>query len=124
MVYLHAAHVVAIVLTRASPYPLITGTASDDQTCRVFDLRADQEVAILALPEGEGAGATSVAFSRSGRMLFAGYESGVCHAWDVLTATKAGTFQHTDRVTSVGVSPDGTALATASWDLAIKVWAQ
>ena len=94
-------------------------------SCKLFDLRADQEVCSLAIAaDANPAPATSCAFSKSGRMLFAGYEHGLCLGWDVLTATAVGALVHEDRVTSVGVSPDGAALATASWDLSLKVWAQ
>jgi guanine nucleotide-binding protein G(I)/G(S)/G(T) subunit beta-1 len=46
-------------------------TASDDGTCRLFDLRADREVSCYASPDIMSP-ITSVAFSKSGRILFAG----------------------------------------------------
>ena len=55
-------------------------TGSDDSSCRLFDIRADQE---LALYEHEvDCGITSVAFSRSGRLLIAGYDDFNCYVWD------------------------------------------
>ncbi|KAG5899556.1 hypothetical protein JTB14_008240 [Gonioctena quinquepunctata] len=47
-------------------------TGSDDATCRLFDLRADREVAIYT-KESIIFGVNSVDFSVSGRLLFAGY---------------------------------------------------
>ncbi len=104
---------------------LFPATGSDDHSCRLFDLRADQQLALFRKELAEGsAAATSVAFSRSGRVLFAGYENNVCHAWDVLAGHIVGDFRHDDRVTCVGVSSDGSALCTSSWDLSLKIWAQ
>ena len=72
------------------------GTGSDDASCRLFDIRADRELAsyqvcscldnhvqpfasanILQIPEPV-CGITSVAFSVSGRLLFAGYDDFEC----------------------------------------------
>lgn len=47
-------------------------TGSDDSTCRLFDLRADKEVAVYN-KESIIFGVNSVDFSISGRLLFAGY---------------------------------------------------
>ena len=46
-------------------------TGSDDSSCRLFDLRADRELNIYT-HDNILCGITSVAFSRSGRLLFAG----------------------------------------------------
>ena len=72
-------------------------------------------------------GITSVSFSRSGRVLFAGYDDYNCLGWDVLgSGTDKHCFQlqgHENRVSCVGVSPSGEALCTGSWDTLLKVWA-
>jgi guanine nucleotide-binding protein G(I)/G(S)/G(T) subunit beta-1 len=77
------------------------GTGSDDTSCRLFDIRADRELNIyqvcLLLSHASGldvqirlidfqtqqsdqvlCGITSVAFSVSGRLLFAGYDDFEC----------------------------------------------
>ncbi|KAG5513702.1 hypothetical protein PMAC_000740 [Pneumocystis sp. 'macacae'] len=121
------------------------GTGSDDGTCRLFDVRADRELNSYAVSGGSGGaegadgvqpsstvcGITSIAFSVSGRLLFAGYEDFNCNVgvrgqwcradggqvWDVLRGECVGSLQgHDNRVSCVGVSGDGRSVATGSWD--------
>ena len=49
----------------------------------LFDLRADQEVKVYTKPNIVF-GASSLDFSKSGRILFAGYDDYSIRAWDVL----------------------------------------
>jgi WD40 repeat protein len=89
-----------------------------------------------------------LAFSLSGRVLFAGYEDptmyvrglhvsactrsqllaflcALCvrHVWDTQLATIASTFTHDNRVTSLALAPDGAALCTAGFDTSVRIWA-
>ncbi|KAK9407874.1 guanine nucleotide-binding protein GI/GS/GT subunit beta-3 [Crotalus adamanteus] len=64
-------------------------TGSDDASCRLFDLRADQELINFA-HESITCGITSVGFSRSGRLLLAGYDDFNCNIWDSLKAERVG----------------------------------
>lgn len=64
-------------------------TGSDDATCRLFDLRADQEL-MSYTHVNIICGITSVAFSKSGRLLFAGYDDFNCHIWDTLKSDRLG----------------------------------
>lgn len=66
-------------------------TGSDDATCRLFDLRADQELMVYS-HDNIICGITSVAFSKSGRLLLAGYDDFNCNVWDTLKADRAGTW--------------------------------
>ncbi|KAL0191715.1 hypothetical protein M9458_014413, partial [Cirrhinus mrigala] len=63
-------------------------TGSDDATCRLFDLRADQELMVYS-HDNIICGITSVAFSKSGRLLLAGYDDFNCNVWDTLKADRA-----------------------------------
>jgi guanine nucleotide-binding protein G(I)/G(S)/G(T) subunit beta-1 len=90
------------------------GTGSDDASCRLFDIRADRELmsyqvsipgtprrgAFLTVPQNEQVlcGITSVAFSVSGRLLFAGYDDFECKVCNLsaifetmLTVRRCGT---------------------------------
>ena len=97
-------------------------TGSDDYTCRLFDIRADQEIAVSA-HESVRSGVTSAAFSRSGRLLFAGYDDYNGRAWDGRKAERVGVLPgHENRVSCVGVTEDGMAVATGSWDSLLKIW--
>lgn len=71
-------------------------TGSDDATCRLFDLRADQELMVYS-HDNIICGITSVAFSKSGRLLLAGYDDFNCNVWDTLKADRAGTSQYVQR---------------------------
>jgi len=75
-----------------------------------------------------------VAFSVSGRLLFAGYDDFECkvcntvlallqpmltsfQVWDTLRGDKVGLLSgHENRVSCLGVSDDGISLCTGSWD--------
>uniref|UniRef100_A0AAQ6IHG8 G protein subunit beta 5 n=1 Tax=Anabas testudineus TaxID=64144 RepID=A0AAQ6IHG8_ANATE len=98
-------------------------SASDDATCRFYDLRADREVAVYQ-KDSIIFGASTVDFSLSGRLLFAGYNDYTINVWDVLKGTRVSVlFGHENRVSRVRVSPDGTALCSASWDNTLRIWA-
>lgn len=66
-------------------------TGSDDATCRLFDLRADQELMMYS-HDNIICGITSVAFSKSGRLLLAGYDDFNCNVWDTLKGERAGEY--------------------------------
>ncbi|KAK9754014.1 WD domain, G-beta repeat [Popillia japonica] len=79
-------------------------TGSDDATCRLFDVRADQELAmyshdniicgITSVAFSKSGrlllAGTSVAFSKSGRLLLAGYDDFNCNVWDSMKTERAG----------------------------------
>lgn len=98
-------------------------SGSDDSTVRLFDIRSYQEVeqytdsSILC-------GITSVDPTKSGRIIFAGYDDYSCNGWDTLTAEKPHQLMgHENRVSCLGVQHDGGAVATGSWDTQLMTWA-
>ncbi|KAL0386964.1 UNVERIFIED_CONTAM: Guanine nucleotide-binding protein subunit beta-1 [Sesamum radiatum] len=106
------------------------GTGSDDGTCRLFDIRTGHQLQEYSRPHGENEvpHVTSIAFSISGRLLFAGYTNGDCYVWDTLLAKvvlNLGSLQtsHFGRISCLGLSGDGSALCTGSWDTSLKIWA-
>jgi len=99
------------------------GTGSDDSSCRLFDIRAYAQLARYS-NDKILCGITSVAFSRTGKMLFAGYDDYNCYVWDTQLGTLVDQLiGHDNRVSCLGVSPDGKALCTGSWDTLLKIWA-
>jgi len=101
------------------------GTGSDDSTCRIFDMRSYGEVNKFGC-DSIKCGITSVAFSKSGRILFAGYDDFNTYAWDTLNNGKTHAYQlqpHDNRVSCLGVNKKGDALCTGSWDTFLKIWA-
>lgn len=68
-------------------------------------------------------GITSVAFSQSGRLLLAGYDDFNCNIWDTLRGDRVGVLAgHDNRVSCLGITEDGYAVATGSWDSFLKIW--
>ena len=115
----HLADVNAVMLF---PSGLAFGTASDDTSCRLFDIRSDQEV-MMYHNESSPFPGTSVVISKSGRLLIAGYDDFNSIIWDVLTGTKAGALAgHENRVSCLGMTECGNAIATGSWDASLRVW--
>ncbi|KAK4705847.1 hypothetical protein P7C70_g343, partial [Phenoliferia sp. Uapishka_3] len=95
-------------------------SGSDDASCRLFDLRADRELNQYT-HDNVLCGITSVGFSVSGRILFAGYDDFNCNVWDTLKGERVGVLAgHENRVSCLGVSQDGMALCTGSWDSMLK----
>lgn len=96
-------------------------TGSDDASCRLFDIRADRELNAFT-HDNILCGITSVAFSISGRILFGGYDDWTCNVWDTLKGERVGVLTgHENRVSCLGVSTDGMALCTGSWDSTLRV---
>ncbi|CAK9110228.1 Guanine nucleotide-binding protein subunit beta [Durusdinium trenchii] len=111
------------------PSGMAFGTGSDDSSCRLYDLRCYQEVNTF-MSDRILCGITSVAFSKSGRLLIGGYDDFSTHCWDTLKANPGNPafsnekgHGHENRVSCLGVSSDGTALCTGSWDTLLKVYA-
>ncbi len=87
----------------------------------MFDIRADRELNTYT-HDNILCGITSVAFSISGRILFGGYDDWTCNVWDTLKGERVGVLTgHENRVSCLGVSVDGMALCTGSWDSTLKV---
>jgi len=104
-------------------------TGSDDGTVRMFDMRSYRQLNEYAdvenssLHSQDAAGVTSVDVSLSGSYIFAAYDNGQVYMWDSLKANKCCDMPHDSRVSSLGVSPDGFALATGCWDFNLRVFA-
>eukprot|EP00731_Ephydatia_muelleri_P016058 Em0009g482a len=82
----------------------------------LFDLRADQEIRSYTKPSII-CGAAALDFSKSGRILFAAYDDHSIRAWDVVKGTQLFVLlSHQGRISHIELSPDGTALASSSWD--------
>jgi len=96
---------------------------ADDSTCRLFDTRCYKELNNYT-PKNASCGITSVDFSASGRYLFGGYDDFSCHIWDSVKAEELNQLSgHTNRISCLGVSYDGFALCTGSWDNLLKIFA-
>jgi len=98
-------------------------TGSDDSSCRLFDIRAYRQINRYA-DDKILCGITSVAFSNTGKFLFAGYDDYNCYVWDTCHGAIVDQLNgHDNRVSCLGVTTDGFALCTGSWDTLLKIWA-
>lgn len=109
------------------PDGLAFASGSDDASCKLFDRRSFQCVNTYR-NDGIVSAVTSVAFSHSGRILFSGYENENSPiAWDVVAPGENMiarlSSKHTRKISSLGVSSKGHALASSSWDNTIRIWA-
>jgi len=99
------------------------GTGSDDSTCRLWDVRSYGQINKFS-SDRIVCGITSVAFSNTGKFLIAGYDDNNCGVWSTSSASLTQQIPaHENRVSCLGVSCDGKALCTGSWDTILKVWA-
>ena len=99
------------------------GTGSDDSTCRLFDMRSYGEVNKFG-NDRITSGITSVAFSKSGRLMFGGYDDFNTYVWDTLADSSQAAYslpsQHENRVSCLGVNAKGDAVCTGSWDTTVS----
>lgn len=99
------------------------GTGSDDASCRLHDIRAYKQLKDYA--DGKiSCGITSIAFTISGRYLIGGYDDFNAYVWDTIKGRQVAILNgHDNRVSCLGMSGDGMALCTGSWDSFLKIWA-
>ncbi|CAH8499184.1 unnamed protein product [Dicrocoelium dendriticum] len=97
-------------------------SSSDDGSCRLWDIRADQAIGVY-IDDFINCGSSSVAVSKSGRLLIAGYDDFNCHVWDLLREERVGILSaHENRVCTVAISESGIGVATGSWDTICLIW--
>ncbi|MFQ6649222.1 hypothetical protein Gotur_022860 [Gossypium turneri] len=99
------------------------GTGSDDGTCRLFDIRNGHQLQVYYQQHSdkEVPLVTSIAFSISGRLLFAGYSNGDCYV-----VLNLGSVQnsHENRVSCLGLSADDLGIWGAQEGYLIRVLRQ
>ena len=105
----------------------------------MFDMRSRGTIAVFGDQMKMGSCVTSLAHSKSGALLFAGYEDNTAVAWETISKTLkwyqlgisknrvsgnegAGRSGHDNRVSCLGLNKSGQALATGSWDMTILLW--
>ena len=97
-------------------------SGSDDATLRMYDIRCYKQLNEY-YKDDIATTVTSVSFSSSGRILFAGYDDdpfGI--GWDVAYSQPVCKLFHNQSVSSLKVAPNGCAILTSSWDKMLRLW--
>ena len=63
----------------------VVGTGSEDASSILFDLRSHGPLNKFS-DDSVMLGIFSVCFSKSGRLMFAGYEERMCYAWETISS--------------------------------------
>ncbi len=107
----------------------IRSVAFSPDEATLVSAAADGTVLLREVETGNAAGLSghaslsSMALSRDGVLLAAGYQDGTLRLWDAATRTPIATLEgHTSGVGSVSFSSDGALLASGSWDRTVKLW--
>jgi WD40 repeat protein len=92
-----------------------------DQTILLWDLK---DGSVLKKMEGHKNNVRAVAISQDGRLIASGDEDGALIAWhgDTGEPLTEAIKIHTACIHSLDFSPDGTAMASGSWDKTTKLW--
>src|SRR5262249_37625339 len=115
----HPAKVRAVAV---SPDGKRVATGADDRVVRIWELTGGKLSLVGTLPEHPSPIAT-VAFSPEGAMLAPSthqHEGG--HLWDATTRGQRAVLPRPARVRQVAFSPTGGLVATAGYDLGVRVW--
>lgn len=116
-------HTAVVKSVSFSPDGVVLASGAGDETVRLWDVAAAQEIATLQGHTGEVA---SVSFSHDGDLLASaggGREDPTILIWDVATQTEVARLTgHTGRITSVTFSPDGATVASGSGDRTVRLW--
>ncbi len=113
-------HFDSITAVNFSPDSALAATASNDNTCRVWETATGRAV---SPPLRHGRTVSAVAFHPDSRRIATASWDGTARVWDAHTGVQlCGALKHDDDVTDVQFSPDGRRVATASRDKIVRVW--
>jgi guanine nucleotide-binding protein G(I)/G(S)/G(T) subunit beta-1 len=109
------------MIIRFFPSGYAFASASEDSSCRLFDIRASRELKKYQHSKRTNP-ANRVTFSKSGRAMFVVNDTKDITVWDTIKGEKVGKLAgHTSKVSDIAISADGYALASSSWDTHIRV---
>ncbi len=113
-------HTAGVVAAAFGPDGARVGTASLDNTARIWDARTGRSLRVL---RGHTDRVVGIAFSPDGRRVATASADKSVRVWDVATGQELLRLTgHTATVWSVAFSPDGRQMVTASRDRTARVW--
>lgn len=100
-------------------------SGSDDSSVRLFDDRSYRQLMQYEKKDEEQgvAGITSVDVNRTGKRIFSALDNGHVFIYDTLSGNRVLDIEHPQRVSCLGVAPNGQALATGCWDFNLRIYA-
>jgi len=105
------------------PDNITFASGGDEGIVRLFDIRSYRQLNYYKT-QAKQIAVMSLGFSQSGRYLFAGYDDApYCLVFDTQTGTIETQLLHSDRITTIELSPTNNSVAAASWDMLTKIWA-
>ena len=115
----HSGVVNSVCPARRGPPLLVSG--ADDGAVKLWDLRVKRCVQSYASEQRYPV--TAVAFAHAADAVYAGGVDNELRAWDLRTGEVALTLSgHTDTLTGVAVSADGTHVLSNAMDNTLRVW--
>lgn len=119
-VILQDSHVNTINFMPGSEFTFVAGT--NNGVARIYDTRSYCEVAEFRTENSSSI--SSACFSHSGRLLYLATDDGNLSFWDIFRESNplqhlAG---HSDKITSIALSPRRDTLASCSYDKSLIIW--
>lgn len=110
----------AVTAMNVSPDGRYLASVSADLTPRIWDLKEGRQVLKLGKLDGI---ANVALFLPDSLSFLTADDSGKIELWNILGAKKVRTFSgHAGPVTALGLSADGTTIASAGADRSVRVW--
>lgn len=99
----------------------LLASAAANGTIRIWDVASRRT--LMVLTDREASPIRSVAFHPRERTLATGCNDGVIRLWPLTPGAQPKLLRgHTNRVTGVAFSQDGSLLVSGSWDQTVRVW--
>ncbi|NWJ46953.1 MAG: AAA-like domain-containing protein [Chloroflexi bacterium] len=103
-----------------SPDYKLLGSASKDQTARIWEVATGKEVAVL---KGHNGAVTGIEFSPDGKYVVTAGEDKTLRLWDTTNWQEVRVIRgHTAEISSVAFSPDGQTVISGSADKTARIW--
>lgn len=113
----HSTFINSVQVARRGPQLLVSG--SDDTTIKLWDIRKKQPVTTY----NSGFQVTAVEFCDTAEQIFTGGIDNDIKVWDVRSNEVLYTLKgHTDTVTGISLSPDGSYLLSNAMDNSLRIW--